>query len=69
MASGISVHPFGKTASGQDVFLYKLKNKNGITAEITNYGGIVVRLIVPDKNGKLDDVVLGFNTLEEYLKD
>lgn len=69
MASGISVHPFGKTASGEDVLLYNLRNKNGISVEITNYGGIVVRLIVPDRNGKFDDVVLGFNTFEEYLKD
>lgn len=51
------------------MFLYKLRNKNGITAEITNYGGIVVRLLVPDRDGKFDDVVLGFNTFEEYLKD
>ncbi|MGE5432323.1 MAG: aldose epimerase family protein, partial [Syntrophomonadaceae bacterium] len=65
----ISVHLFGITASGEEIFLYKLRNKNGVTAEITNYGGIVVRLLVPDRNGKLDDVVLGFNTLEEYLKD
>lgn len=69
MDSGISVQAFGKTALGEDVLLYKLTNKNGITLEITNYGGIVVRLIVPDRNGKFDDVVLGFNTFEEYQKD
>lgn len=68
MEAGIAVHPFGKTVSGEDVFLYELKNKNGMSVGITNYGGIVVHIVVPDRAGKFDDVVLGFNTLEEYVK-
>jgi aldose 1-epimerase len=49
------------------VDLYTLKNSNGLEAKITNYGGIVVSLLVPDKNGKLTDVVLGYDDLCDYL--
>jgi aldose 1-epimerase len=59
---------FGKTADGQRVDLYTLTNANGVEAKITNYGGIVVSLKTPDRNGKMDDVVLGFDNLDEYLK-
>ena len=59
--------PFG-TADGQSVDLYTLRNVHGVEAKITNYGGILVSLKVPDRNGKFDDVVLGFNDLDTYLK-
>jgi aldose 1-epimerase len=59
---------FGKTAAGENVDLYTLRNTKGIEAKITNLGGIVISLKVPDKNGKFDDVVLGFNDLDSYLK-
>ena len=59
---------FGKTAAGENVDLYTLRNTKGVEATITNLGGIVVSLKVPDKNGKFDDVVLGFNDLDSYLK-
>ena len=54
-----------KIINGKKVTLFTLKNKNGMQADITNYGAKVVRLFVPDKNGKLADVVLGFDTLDE----
>jgi len=60
---------FGKTKDGKEAFVYTLKNKNGIEARITNYGGIVLSLLVPDRSGKLDDVVLGYESLGEYLKE
>jgi aldose 1-epimerase len=60
--------PFGKTVDGQEVTLYKLTNKNGVEAGIMNYGGIVVSLKVPDRNGKLDDIALGCDTLDGYLQ-
>lgn len=60
---------FGKTPDGRNVTLYKLTNANGVRADITNYGGIVVRLLVPDKDGKLGDVVLGYDKLDDYIKD
>jgi aldose 1-epimerase len=59
---------FGKTADGEAVDLYTLTNGRGVQAQITNYGGIVVSLLVPDREGALDDVVLGFDTLDEYLQ-
>lgn len=49
------------------VDLFTLTNHNGIRVGITNYGGIVVSLLAPDRNGQLADVVLGFDTLEEYI--
>ncbi|HTY38282.1 MAG TPA: aldose epimerase family protein [Bacteroidota bacterium] len=58
---------FGKTREGVEAYLYTLRNKNGMEARITNYGGIVVSLIVPDRNGKLGDVALGFDSLSGYL--
>lgn len=64
---GVVKEKFGVTKTGKEVYLYTLKNKNGMEAKITNYGACLVGLLVPDKNGKLDDVVLGFDTLEEYF--
>jgi aldose 1-epimerase len=58
---------FRRTIDDSQVDLYTLKNSNGLEAQITNYGGIVVSLAVPDKNGKLGDVVLGYDTLNDYI--
>jgi aldose 1-epimerase len=58
---------FHRIIDGSQVDLYTLKNSNGLEAEITNYGGIVVSLTVPDKDGKLGDVVLGYDTLNDYI--
>jgi aldose 1-epimerase len=63
----VEKQPFGKTASGQAVDLYVLKNKNGLEAAVATWGGTVVRLRVPDRQGQLDDVVLGFDSLDGYL--
>ena len=59
--------PWGKTADGEPVELYTLTNANGMQATITTYGGIVVNLLVPDRDGKLGDVVLGYDNLDGYL--
>lgn len=60
--------PFGRTADGQEVDLYTLRNSKGAEATITNYGGIVVTLKMPDRNGKFEDIVLGYSSLDGYLK-
>ncbi len=64
----IEKQAFGQLEDGTIVDLYTLINSNGMRVEITNYGGIITSLWVPDKNGKLGDVVLGYNTLDGYLK-
>ncbi len=65
----ITMQSFGKTKDGVDTSLYTLTNANGVKTDITNYGGIVVRLFVPDREGNMDDVVLGYNTVAEYILD
>ena len=65
-ASSITSEPFG-TKEGTPVELYTLRNTKGMEARITNYGGIVVSLKVPDRTGKFGDVVLGFDGLDGYL--
>ena len=60
---------FGKTAEGRQVALYTLKNAKGVEVAITNYGGIVVSVKVPDRNGKMADVVLGYDSLDGYVND
>lgn len=62
----VTVKPFGKTPEGEKVELYTLTNKNGMRVSIATYGATVVDLVVPDRNGKLADVSLGFSTLKPY---
>jgi aldose 1-epimerase len=64
----IDAATFGGETDGKKVELFTLKNSSGIVAQITNYGGRVVSLWVPDRDGKFEDVVLGFPTLEGYQK-
>lgn len=64
----IKQEAFQQTVNGKDVDLYTLKNKNGMVAKITNYGGKIVQLLVPDRNGKLGDVVLGYESLDQTMK-
>lgn len=59
---------FGKLPNGQFVNLYTLRNKNGVTIKITNYGGIITHWTTPDKAGAFEDIVLGYDTLGGYLK-
>lgn len=60
--------PFGEV-EGQPVDLYTLTNANGLVMTVTNYGGIVVSLTVPDKAGNLGDIVLGFSAVADYVKN
>lgn len=54
---------------GQEVDLYTLTNKSGTKIKITNYGGIVTSIELPDRNGQYADIVLGFDTLDDYLEE
>ena len=60
---------FGRLPDGTTADLFTLRNTNKLTAKITNYGGIVVSLRVPDKGDNFEDVVLGFDSLAGYLDD
>jgi aldose 1-epimerase len=61
--------PYGKTGDDQQVDQFIIANNKGITAQITNYGGILVGLQMPDRNGRIDNICLGFDDLEGYLQD
>jgi aldose 1-epimerase len=65
--STVSKIPYGKLSDGKEVFCYTLSNKNNVRLSVINYGGIITHLIVPDRNGVVEDVVLGFDSLEEYV--
>ena len=65
--AGMKKSSFGKTKDGEPVDLYVLTNGNGMEVAITNYGGTVVSVKVPDRSGKYADVVLGFDSLDGYL--
>ncbi len=62
----ITQQPWGTTHNGTPVSLFTLKNANGVEVQISNFGGVVTHFIAPDKNGKMGDVVLGFDTVEPY---
>jgi aldose 1-epimerase len=64
--STITKSDFGKTPDGQPVEIYKLCNSKGAEADIMTYGGAVQKLIMPDKDGKMADIVLGYDTLDGY---
>jgi aldose 1-epimerase len=64
----ITCTPFGQTDDGANVEIFTLKNRAGMEARIITYGGTVVSLIAPDRNGKFADVVLGYDSLGDYLK-
>ncbi len=57
---------FETTINGKETKLYTLQNANGVVVELSNYGARILSAHVPDKNGKMADVILGFTTLEEY---
>jgi aldose 1-epimerase len=64
----IMKEPFGKTSDGKSVEIYTLRNTNGIEARIMTYGGTLVSLKVPDRDGNFGDVVLGCDSVEAYQK-
>ena len=60
---------FGKLKDNREVYRYIISNDNGITIKIINYGGIIQSIEMPDKNGQMEDIVLGFDNLDAYLGD
>ena len=67
--SGLKKADFDTTVSGKKVALYELKNKNGVEVAITNYGGRIVSIWVPDRNGKFGDIMLAHSSIADYIAD
>ncbi len=68
-AGSIEKEDFGSLQDGTKVRIYTLVNKNGVTARLMNYGANLISVYVPDKDGKMEDVTLGYDSLKEYLTD
>ncbi|HEY5346863.1 MAG TPA: aldose epimerase family protein [Rhizomicrobium sp.] len=60
---------FGHMPDGRPVHIFTLTNRNGLTAQVMEYGGALVSLKTPDRSGKLADVILGFDNLDQYIKE
>src|SRR6187402_436007 len=65
-SASISKTAFGVTKEGIAIDKYTLRNKNGVEMSVITFGGIITSLMVPDKNGVFEDVVLGFDSLPDY---
>ena len=59
---------FGKTKQGEEVFLYSIKNAKGVTAEVTNYGAILVNLYVPDAIPVVDEVLMTAGLIGDFCR-
>ena len=66
LAQAPQAQPFGKTKDGKDVELYTLKSEKGLVMKVMTRGATIVSLELPDKNGQVDDVVLGFDDIAGY---
>jgi aldose 1-epimerase len=69
LGASVDKKPYGTTTDGKAVMQYTLTNSTGASIDILDYGGIITRVMVPDKNGKLGDVVLGCDSIGSYEKD
>ncbi|MGI6096154.1 MAG: aldose epimerase family protein [Lachnospiraceae bacterium] len=65
----ISEKKFGVTKDGTEVYIYEISNANGSVLQVSNLGAMTISLRVPDRNNKLTDVILGYDTVEEYEKN
>ncbi len=66
---GIKQEPFGNMPDGRAVSLFTLTSKNGMQVRITNFGGIITSILVPDRKGNPADITLGYDTFEPYLQN
>ena len=67
--SNVAISPLGATANGQEVHLYTLTNANGLVAKVSTYGALLTEMHVPDRDGQLKDITLGFKDLKSYEAD
>ncbi|GHB07754.1 aldose epimerase family protein [Salinicola rhizosphaerae] len=69
LPAGVQRSIFGRLPDGREVDCYRITNDDGLEMRVINYGGIIVSLKTPDRSGDLDDIVLGFNALDDYLSN
>ena len=69
MAASISKSPFGTMPDGTAVDQYTLTNADGLVCKVITYGGVITELHVPDRAGRMGDVVLGFDNLRQYIEE
>lgn len=68
-AASVTRAPFGTLPDGTPIEVFTLTNAHGIVVRAITYGGIIVSLHAPDRDGRLDDIVLGYDTVDGYVKD
>jgi len=68
IAANITREVWGATSTGEEVDLYTLRGTGGVVARVSNYGGVIVGLDVPDRDGKKADIVLGYDNFEAYQR-
>lgn len=66
---GVKKSRFGRTAEGKEVLIYTLVNSKGMGIEVSNYGATLISVTTPDKNGRFDDVVLGYDDVTDYIEN
>ncbi len=66
-SASVTSASFGNLPDGREATLYTLTNSNGMVVKITNYGGTITSILVPDKEGNMGDVTLGYDSVEEYV--
>jgi len=67
LQNGPNASSFITTLDGESTALIKLKNQNGISVALTNYGARIVSIKMPDKSGNIADIVLGYDSIDKYL--
>ncbi len=65
----LTLEPFGQTADGQGIDVITLRNQQGVEIRLMTYGGIILSIKTPDRNGVADDITLGYDTAKEYFKN
>ncbi len=68
MGRGFEAKPFGKLSDGRETKIWRIRGTGGLTLDVTDYGGRVVRVYAPDRYGNMADVTIGFNSAAEYEK-
>lgn len=68
VATAVESKPFGKTPDGEPISIYELKSDKGVSVSVMTWGATIVNWLVPDRDGKAADVVLGFNSAEGYFQ-